>query len=594
MVYSRAIDILLIVAVLAVPTVLGDLWAYNLSLVYLYAIATLGVGLCWGQAGFLPLGQGMFLGLAAYMSGLGLIHVAGGVWGWLLVVPVVIVPGVLAFVIGLLIFRGRTESGPFFALITLAMTLLAFQIATAWNSVTGGFNGLRNIPDLAGMSDFTDRYYIAGVALILAVAFCMWLIEAPIGVVWRALSQNERRIAFFGYSTATLKAAAFGAAGLLAGFAGFLYAPQQNLVTPTLAGFVVSANLVIWAAVGGRGSAIGPALGAVLVGVLSTELRDGGGFGGGLEALWDFLARFWEAVVAGFFIIVVLFLPNGIAGLFAKLNASLKRLGRLPFRPILAPPVRTAGAAGPPALALSGCRVAAGEVRILNGLTLRLDRAAIYCLIGPNGAGKTSTFNTLSTELRMQEGEIRLDGEVISGAAADTLAAKGIGRKFQIPSVFPNLTIADNLHVALWGTRARLVSLLRPSLRRWDTPLLATLRERFPFLAQRDRIAGDLSHGERQVLELAMALAAEPRLLLLDEPCAGLSHEDTRQVIDAILWAREELGLTVLLIEHDMSLVREIADHVFVMHQGALLAEGDVAAVQADDKVREVYVGMAS
>lgn len=579
MAYSLVRNSLLIAGVLLVPFLFGDYWAFQLSLVYLFAIVSLGIGVCWGQAGFLSLGQGMFLGLGAYISGLSLVHFGSSPWIWLLLPAAILIPGVLAYVIGLAVFRGRTESGPFFALITLAMTLLAFQIANTWNSVTGGFNGLKNIPDLPGFGGYSERYYLAGVALIGAVAIVAWLINAPIGVVWRALAENERRISFFGYRTSQLKAVAFGIAGLLAGLAGFLYAPQQNLVTPTLAGFLISADIVIWAAVGGRKSVLGPALGAIVIGVLTTELRD--------------RVAVWEVIVALIFIIVVLYLPGGFTGLFSRIHTHLSKYGRRAEATIQAPP-GLANDSSAPALVVENCDLNVGEVHILDDLSFTIEKQAIYCLIGPNGAGKTSTFNALTGELKMQSGKVRLDGEIVTSLPAHKMAQRGIGRKFQIPSVFPGLSIQDNLHIALWGARASLWDLLRPSLRRWDTPVLASLRDRFSFLLDGQQIAGALSHGERQILELAMALAGEPRLLLLDEPCAGLSNDDTRLVIDTISWAKEELSLTIIVIEHDMTLVRKIADHVFVMHQGHLLAEGDVQSIQADERVHQVYVGMVT
>jgi branched-chain amino acid transport system permease protein len=173
------------------------------------------------------------------------------------------------------------------------------------------------------------------------------------------------------------------------------------------------------------------------------------------------------------------------------------------------------------------------------------------------------------------------------------VARLGVGRKFQIPSVFAELTVGDNLAVALWSGRAAARQLLRPSLRRWDSDTLSALRERFAFLADRARPAAALSHGERQLLELVMALVSEPRLLLLDEPSGGLSPGETQAVIDAVRWARRTLATTVVIIEHDMALVKALADHVFVLHQGRLLAEGDVATVRADRRVHEVYVGVS-
>jgi branched-chain amino acid transport system permease protein len=230
-------------------------------------------------------------------------------------------------------------------------------------------------------------------------------------------------------------------------------------------------------------------------------------------------------------------------------------------------------------------------VLILDKLSLAIERPGIFCVIGPNGAGKTSTFNMLTGELPAQAGRVQFDGRAIDRLQTHRIIALGMSRKLQIPSVFAQLTIADNLAIALWSGRAQATDLLRLRLRRWNTPLLQALRERYPFLADAQRTASQLAHGERQILELALALLSEPRLLLLDEPCAGLSPHETAHVIDVIRWASERRGATVVVIEHDMSLVRELADHVFVLHNGRLLAQGSVADIQANDAVKAIYVG---
>ena len=165
-----------IVALLALPFAVGDFWAYQLGLLYLYAIAALGIGLCWGRAGFLPLGQGLFFGLAAYLSGLALIAFDESPWWLLALVPLAAcASGLLAFAIGMLVFRRRGESGPYFSMITLALSLLAYQVANNWESVTGGFNGLKGIPGLPGLDSYTAAYYVAALALIGAVLGTGWL-----------------------------------------------------------------------------------------------------------------------------------------------------------------------------------------------------------------------------------------------------------------------------------------------------------------------------------------------------------------------------------------------------------------------------------
>jgi branched-chain amino acid transport system permease protein len=498
----------------------------------------------------------------------------GGAWSLPLLPLAALVPGVLAYCIGRLVFRSRGESGPYFSMITLALSLLAFQLANGWNDVTGGFNGLKGIPGLPGLDDISATYYISAAALILAAGIGFWCIGSPIGVLWRAIAQNERRVSLFGFDTNRLKAVAFGISGLLGGIGGALYAPEQGLVTPVLCGFGLSTDLVIWAAVGGRGRLLGPIFGTLLVGTLTAELRD--------------RVAVWEVLMAVFFIIVVLAFPQGIAGLLAPLGRFITGKPRR-GPPILAPkrPARNGAAR----LAIDSVSVRAGEVTILDGLDLAFERPGIFCIIGPNGAGKTSTFNLLSNELAPLSGRVTLDGADTGKLPSYRVARLGIGRKFQIPSVFPDLSIGDNLSIALWSGRASRLDLLRPSLRRWTSPMLQDLSQRYPFLAASERRAAELSHGERQILELAMALLTEPRILLLDEPCAGLSFEETAAVTDVIRWAGRHLGGAIIVIEHDMSLVRELAETVYVLHNGTLLAQGSVAEIQANPAVQAVYVG---
>jgi branched-chain amino acid transport system permease protein len=559
---------------IALPFLLGQFWAYQLGLYALYAAAAIGVGLCWGQAGFLPLGQALFFGLAAYLSGLTFIAFTDLPVVAVLAVPVfALVSALLAYAIGMLVFRRRGESGPYFSMITLALSLLAFQIATSWNSITGGFNGLKGIPGLPGLSDFSDVYYVSAAVLLVVLGIGGWLFNAPVGVLWRALAQNERRLQLFGFDTNQLKAFAFGMSGLMAGIGGAIYAPQQGIVTPQAVGFALSADLVIWAAVGGRGSLLGPVVGTLLVGSLTAQLRD--------------TLPFWEVLMAVFFIVIVLVFPKGITGLADPLARFLKSRRKAPA--IAAPRHRSHG---PPArLVLDSVGAHAGGVTILDRLSLDFEPTGIFCVIGPNGAGKTSMFNAVSGELAAAAGSINLGDTAVRELTPHRITRLGVARKLQIPSVFHGLSIADNLAVALWSGRASKLQLLDPRLRRWTSPMLEDLQNRYPFLGSAERKAAELSHGEQQILELAMALLTEPRVLLLDEPCAGLSPEETSAVIGIVRWAAARLGGAIIVIEHDMSLVKELAEVVYVLHNGTLLAKGSVAAIQADPAVRAVYVG---
>jgi len=556
-----------------IPSIVGDFWAYTLALYFLYAIACLGIGLSWGQAGLLSLGQGFFVGIGAYLSGLSLIAYADSRVIYLLILGCAAAPGLLAYLIGKMIFHGRAKNSAFFALITLALVLLAFQIATSWNAVTGGYNGLQAIPGIPGMDGFEDAYTLSAVALWVAILLTAWTISTPLGVLWRALAQDERRLAFLGFDPNHLKAVAFGLSGLLGGLAGALYAPENNLVTPDLFSFALSTSFVVWVAIGGRSTLYGPVLGAIVIGMTTAYLRE--------------TISYWEVVLAAFFIIVVLYFKQGVLGILEPLLS--RRLLNRGRKPVAAPERRREADNG--TLSMAHIDLRAGGVDILNDLSLTIEKAGIYCLIGPNGAGKTSAFNALTGELAPQAGSIELLGRQWPRPDPCRLTRFGLARKFQTPNLFDDLTIGEHLGIALWAGRAEAKDLVVFGTLDWTSPVREELERRFDFLSERDRNVRDLSHGERQLLDLAMVLCTEPKIILLDEPCAGLSLAETKHVIDAIRWAVDAFHATAVIIEHDMALVRELADHVFVLHNGRLLAQGSIDDMQQNPDVRSVYAG---
>ncbi len=556
------------------PWIIGDYWAYVLALYLLYAIACLGVGLSWGQAGLLSLGQGFFVGIGAYLSGFSLIYYHDSLLLYPLLIISALIPAMLAYGIGRLIFYQRTQNSAFFALITLALLLLAMQIAISWGSVTGGFNGLRDIPAIKGMNDFQDAYILSAFGLIFAVIFVAWLTSSPLGILWRALSQDDVRLGFFGFDAPHLKAIAFAASGFLGGLAGVLYAPENSLVTPDLFGFILSTNFIIWVAIGGYRTLYGPVLGAIIIGILTITLRE--------------TVTYWEAILAAIFIITVLYFKNGFVGMFEpRLKSWLS--DKYPRGLRIAPKRNKTDRKGN--ISVQNLNLRIGNISILNDLNLSFEKQGIYCLIGPNGAGKTTFFNVITGELKPQTGAINVFKQSLKICDTKKLSQQGLARKFQTPRVFDDLTISENLSIALWSGRINKWDLLKFYSLDWDTPILQELKKRFDFLQQKNTQARSLSHGQRQILDIAMVICTEPKLMLLDEPCAGLSRAETEQVIDVIRWAVKTLKASALIIEHDMALVRELAQHVFVMHNGSLLAEGSVKDIQKNKDVKNVYVG---
>ena len=557
----------------ALPFASSEFVAYQIALFLIYGIAAQGVALCWGRLGFLPLGHALFFGLGAYLFG-GMLKGAESNPALYLALPLAVaVPALLAYVIARLVFARSSRSGPYFSLITLALTMLGFLAAQQWSGLTGGFNGMANIPDIPGTSRYETLYWLVAAVAVVSTLVLAMLAARPIGVVWEAVAQNEERLQLLGYATDRVKANAYAFSALLAAAAGALFSAHQGIVTPQAMSFILSTEFVIWAAVGGKGSSLGPLLGATVVGYASAELRE------------QFL--YWEVAVAALFIVVVLFLPNGVAGLL-KRRADPRHGKDSP-----APAAHEAATTkAPVSLTLDGVKTAQSGVTILDGLSLALSGPGIRCVIGPNGAGKTSSFNVITGRLPLLGGGVALNGHDIGGLSAWRVARKGIGRKMQVPSVFHDLTVRENLGLAVWAGRASAVDTLKRATLGWHTGLLADILQEFPALAsQLDAPAGTLAQGHRQALELAMTLLPEPKLVLLDEPCAGLSPGETHQMIDAIKTLVSQIGAAALLIEHDITAVDAMGGDVYVLHQGRLLDKGSLADIQSSAAVRAVYAG---
>ena len=349
-------------------------------------------------------------------------------------------------------------------------------------------------------------------------------------------------------------------------------------MTPDATGFALSAQLVILTAVGGRFHVLGPLVGAVAIGWASDSLRDS--------------FPYWELLLACLFILVVLKAPGGLAELVER---GWRRI--IPARPAVLPPATEAPAPRAPqdpgALAFEDVRLQIGVVRILNGVTFETPAAGIVSVIGPNGAGKTSALNTITGTLRTTGGAIRLGTQRIDNRPPHKALASGIGRKLQVPSVFFSMSVAENLTIAMMAGRARWSDVLCRSPFGWRSGGLTRVLEHaaVPLAAELSRPAGTLPQGHRQFLEFAMTAAAEPPVLLLDEPCAGLSPEETALMTDLVRAYQAATGALVIMIEHDMSIVEAISDRVLVLHQGQVLAFDSYAAVSADPAVQAVYAG---
>ncbi len=569
---------LLLAVLLLIPELFGDFMAYQIGLYLIYGIAAQGIGFLWGKTGVLPLGQALFFGIAAYVTAITL-RAEGNLFLNLALAAIVLaVIAGFAFVLAALVFRGRNESGPYFSLITLALVMIAEQVAGTATSLTGGFNGMSGFNSLGNLDPFGGFYYVIVAATVAVSLFLFILNRLPVNLIAKAVLDNEPRMQLLGFPTHMIKGAAFAFSAMIAALAGGLFASHQGIVTPTSTGFALSAELVILTAVGGRFHVLGPLIGAVIVGWASTELRDS--------------FPYWELLMAVVFILVVLKAPGGISELF---EAAFRRVR--PKTPTSAAPAVTAPETrfdkNPRPLRFEDVRLKIGVVRILNAVSFDTPATGIISVIGPNGAGKTSALNTITGNLSVTGGRIMLGEVRIDSRPPHTALSNGIGRKLQVPSVFFSLSVSENLAIAMMAGRLRMSDLFKPSTFQWRSKSLSDVlgHPSVPLKEEMTDPVEYLPQGHRQFLEYAMTVAAEPSILLLDEPCAGLSPDETALMTKLVQSYQSETSRLVIVIEHDMSIVEAISDKVLVLHLGKVLAFDDYDKVRQNPQVQAVYSG---
>lgn len=581
MVYALLLSSLLAISLLAVPMLLGDFVAYQLGLYLIYGMTAQGVGFLWGKAGVLPLGQALFFGVSAYSTGIIFQNVDSLSLHLVFAILTLAILGVVAYVIAAVVFKRRTNSGPYFSLITLALAMIVEQLAGTTTHITGGFNGLYGFDSIAGLDPFGSLYYLIVVCSVSVTLLLMILNTLPINLIAKAVSENEPRMQLLGFPTYALKAQAFAFSAIIAGLGGWLFASHQGIVTPTSTGFALSAELVIITAVGGRFHVFGPLIGAVVFGFLASEMRD------------NFV--YWELLLAVVFIVVVLKAKGGLAELIIvfldKIFPKLLSISSNEFVRTAAPPSNRVLKAGN--LIFCDVHLQIGVVKILDGVSFVLPESGIVSVIGPNGAGKTTILNTITGNLFPTTGSINFEGKRIDKRPPYAALKSSIGRKLQVPSVFFSLSASDNLAVAMMAGRARVPDYFKRSTLTWYNSALTNIIDHpnVPLKTELNKTAQTLSQGHRQFLEFAMTAATEPKLLLLDEPCAGLSSEETSLMTELVREFQSQSDGLVVMVEHDMSIVEAISDKVLVLHQGRVLSFGSFLEIKNNTEVQAVYAG---
>jgi branched-chain amino acid transport system ATP-binding protein len=569
---------------LATAPLYADYTPFYLGLlteVLVFGIFALAYDVLLGHAGVLSFGHSAFLGVAAYTTGLLLqryhtpleLAVLAGAVGGLLT----------ALLLGVVVLRKR---GVYLGMLTLALSQVFYYAVLMWTPVTGGTDGLGNLPILYLSEPLglrlskrpVTRYYVVAAVVFLAMLAIRYVLRSPLGRAMRAVKANDRRAEACGYDTRLVRLAAFAISGFFSGLAGALLTVVLEFVPIENIHWEMSGTVLIMTLFGGTGTLLGPFVGAATF-------------------VWmrDFLSKYleyWQVFVGGAFIAIVLFFPDGIVGTI------LRFAGRRRARPVsgaddVPEPERVmaapaAAADGECLLESRGLTKVFGGLAAVNGVDFQVRRGELRSVIGPNGAGKTTFFNLLTGVLPPSGGRVLFKGRDITRLPAHAVSRLGIARSYQVTNIFGDLSVFENLRIAaqsrvthyrFWGDADRLSEV---NARAEEVLRLLGLG------GKRHVLGGELSHGEQRYLEIGIALATDPDFLLLDEPTAGMSPEETQRTA---AFVRKLAGrVTIVLVEHDMEVVMGISDRITVLNYGQVLAEGTPAEIRDNADVRRVYL----
>jgi branched-chain amino acid transport system permease protein len=573
----------LVALLAAVPLVAPQFWVTLGNYIGLYSIVALGLVLLTGVAGQTSFGQAAFVGLGAYTSAY--LTTRYGTSPWLTLVVGLALTGLVALGLGFITLRMK---GHYLPLATIAWGISLYFLFGNLEFL-GGYTGLTGIPSLriGGYELRSENryfYLIWGIALVALWATDNLLDSRP-GRALRALKGGLAMAEAFGVDAARLKIVAFVYAALLACVSGWLYAHLQRFINPTPFGINQGIEYLFMAVVGGAGSVWGAVVGATTITLLKEVLQ---------RVLPDLLGRTGNFELVVFGVLVILLLQFARDGLWPWIAQWLPRGTPAPVPD--APPLarRQVGVRADPLLDVRAARKEFGGLVAVNDLSFRLRRGEILGLIGPNGAGKSTMFNLISGALPVTSGEIRLQGEPIGALPPYAIARRGLARTFQHVKLISGMTVLDNVALGAYlrGSAGVFGAALRLDRREEARTRAEAARviARVGLAAHANDAAGSLPLGQQRIVEIARALAADPLLLLLDEPAAGLRFLE-KQALAALLRSLQAEGMSILLVEHDMDFVMGLTDRLVVMEFGQKLAEGRPHEIQSNAAVREAYLG---
>ena len=588
MAIPQRLPILLFALVMAaVPFIPGvpPFWIVLLDNIGLSALVAMGLVLLTGVGGLTSFGQAAFCGFGAYTTAV--LTTTYGLSPWLTLPLSLLVAGCAAVVLGVVTVR---LSGHYLPLGTIAWGIGLFYLFSKLEFL-GRNDGISAIPPLSigslKMLDPGTIYFAIWIAVLLSALLTINLLDSRTGRAIRALRRGHIAAEAFGVHTPRAKLLVFIYAAVLAGLSGWLYAHFVRAANPTPFGAQAGIEYLFIAVVGGAGYVWGGVLGAAIVVILKELLQSylPYVFGGQGQL---------ETIVFGILLVVLLQLaPTGVwPWLMARLP---QRSDRKRPDTSLTLPARARAATMPAVLLqIDNARKQFGGVIAVNDVSFDVQAREIVALIGPNGAGKSTTFNLVTGVLTASGGRISVLGQSIDNAPPQEIVKLGISRTFQHVKLVPDMTVLENVALGAHqrGHAGALASMLRLD-RADEAKLLAEAArqiERVGLGEQINQLAGSLSLGQQRIVEIARALCVDPILLLLDEPAAGLRHMEKQQLAVLLRQLRDG-GMSVLLVEHDMGFVMDLADRIVVLDFGTKIAEGTPAAIKTNPEVIKAYLG---
>ncbi|MEZ0219947.1 MAG: ATP-binding cassette domain-containing protein [Tardiphaga sp.] len=574
-----------------------------------WGLIGLGFDILFGLTGLLSFGQAAFFGVGGFVSAYLLVsHTIDSVWLALAIGTVA--AGLFGLLVGWFAVR---RIGIYFTMITLAFGQMAYFIENSpLSDYTGGENGIPGVPvpvlgfgaNAIRISAGMPMYILFAVIFFLGYVLARRIVGSPVGAILLAIKENTGRVAMLGHNVPAYKLTAFVIAALYAGLAGGLLGSFQSYMPPDAFSLETSGQLVVQTIVGGAGTLIGPLVGAAVW----LWLRDN------LQLIPGF-AILWKLVLGIAFIILVIGLRRGICGEIAhwwneRRNLAAARAAEAKTEAIeahnidvatkpVAPPkeVRLTLAeptTGDSDIALEARSLARhyGGLKAVDGVSFQVRRGSIHAVIGPNGAGKSTLFKMLLDEVSPSSGEVLLFGEKVTGVGVSRAAQLGIAKSNQLNQLFPNLTVRKNLRIAALARRRGPMrfDLLRragsiPDVEEQIASILGLLN----LVERADTPAHILAYGEKRRLEIGMALATSPNVLLLDEPLAGMSPAERIATCAFI----RDIGRsrTVVIVEHDLDAIFELAERITVLYEGRLLADGTADEIRRNPAVQDAYLG---